>query len=72
MGNSRREKNVGLSQVIGSSDFQVKTFEFYSINKEETLKMSKQSNVDLIRDGQVIFRREKKPEDNGSNSGILD
>lgn len=41
-------KNVGLSQVAGSSECQVKTSEFYSIDQEETLKISEQSNVDLV------------------------
>lgn len=41
-------KKYSLSQVVGSSECQVKTSEFYSIDQEETLKISEQSNVDLV------------------------
>lgn len=39
-----------------------KTFEFYSIDKEETLKISEQSNVDLAEIDRIYFERRRKLE----------
>lgn len=36
---------MGLSQVVESSEYQPKTCKFYSIDKEEILKISEQSNI---------------------------
>lgn len=48
------EKRIGLNQVVESSECQVKTPEFNSIDQEETLKISEQSNADLVEMDKMV------------------
>lgn len=60
MGSSKWEKNVGLSQVLESSEFEPDIWFLFFIDKEEILKISKQSNVNLAEMDRIDLERRRK------------